>query len=108
MDSAAAVLFGKTRQAVLALLFDQPEQTYYLREMARRTGIAPGPLQHELSQLHKADLVIRLRDGNRVTYQANTAHPVFSDLQGLVSKTCGVPAQLIAALAPHATQITLN
>lgn len=105
MDSAAAVLFGKTRQAVLTLLFDQPGAAYYLREISRITGIAPGPLQHELTQLHKADLVVRLQDGNRVTYQANTAHPVFADLQGLVSKTCGVPAQLTAAFAPHAARI---
>lgn len=105
MDSAAAVLFGKTRQAVLALLFDQPGQTYYLREIARLTGIAPGPLQHELGQLHKADLLVREQDGNRVTYRANTAHPIFSDLQGLVSKTCGVPAQLSTALAPLAARI---
>lgn len=105
MDSAAAVLFGKTRQAVLALLFDQPGASYYLREMSRMCGIAPGPLQHELTQLHKADLVVRSQDGNRVTYQANTAHPAFSDLQGLVSKTCGVPAQLTAAFAPHVARI---
>jgi predicted nucleotidyltransferase len=105
VDAAATVLFGKTRQAVLALLFDQTGQTYYLREMARLTGIAPGPLQHELGQLHKADLVIREQDGNRVTYRANTAHPAFADLQGLVSKTCGVPAQLTAAFAPHAARI---
>lgn len=106
MDSTAAILFGKTRQAVLALLFDTPDQSYYLREMARRTGIAPGPLQHELGQLLKADLVIRAKDGNRVTYRANSAHPVFADLQGLVSKTCGLPAQLTTALAPHAPNIT--
>lgn len=105
MDSTAAVLFGKTRQAVLALLIDQPEKSYYLREMARYTGIAPGPLQQELAQLLKADLVIRQKDGNRVIYRANTAHPVFADLQGLVSKTCGVPAQLAAALAPHGARI---
>ena len=72
MDSAAAVLFGKTRQAVLALLFDQPGASYYLRAMSRMSGIAPGPLQHELTHLHTADLVVRSQDGNRVTYQANT------------------------------------
>lgn len=105
MDSAAAVLFGKTRQAVLTLLFDQLGAGYYLREISRLTGIAPGPLQQELTQLHKADLVIRQHDGNRVTYQANTAHPAFADLQGLISKTCGVSAQLAAVLSPHAGAI---
>lgn len=105
MEATAAILFGKARQAVLTLLFEAPGQTFYLREMSRLTGIAPGPLQHELSQLLKADLVVRTRDGNRVSYQVNTRHPVFGDLQSLVSKTCGLPAQLAAALQPVAARI---
>ena len=105
MEATAAVLFGKTRQAVLGLLFEQPEQAYYLRELARATGVSPGALQHELGQLQKADLVTRSQDGNRVVYRANTAHPVFADLQSIVRKTCGLPAQIKAALDPFAAQI---
>jgi len=105
MEATAAVLFGKARQAVLTLLLEQSGQTFYLREMSRLTGIGPGPLQHELGQLQKADLVVRSQDGNRVSYQANTAHPAFADLQSLVSKTCGLQTQLKAALQPQAAQI---
>lgn len=105
MESTAAVLFGKTRQAVLVILFEQPEKAYYLRELARQTGISSGALQHELAQLHKADLLVRNRDGNRVTYHANMAHPIFSELQSIISKTCGLPAQIKAALLPIAGHI---
>lgn len=108
MEATAAVLFGKTRQAVLALLFEQPEQAYYLRELARQTGVSPGALQHELGQLQKADLVERSQDGNRVIYRANMAHPVFAELQGIVRKTCGLPAQIKAALQPFAAQIRFS
>lgn len=105
MDTAANILFGKTRQSVLVLLFEQPESSFYLREISRVTGIGPGPLQQELSQLLKADLVLRANDGNRVTYRANTQHPIFSDLQAIVSKTCGLPYRLKAALAPASAHI---
>lgn len=105
MEAAASVLFGKTRQAALAILFDQPERAYYLRELARQAGISPGALQHELGQLQKADLIERSQDGNRVAYRANTAHPIFLELQSIVRKTCGLPAQIKAGLAPHAKQI---
>jgi predicted nucleotidyltransferase len=105
MDVTAAVLFGKARQAVLTLLLEQPARTFYLREMSRLTGIGPGALQHELGQLLQADLVLRAKDGNRVAYQANAAHPVFAELQSLVGKTCGLQVQLKAALQPHAAQI---
>lgn len=105
MDAAANTLFGKTRQAVLVLLFEQPETSFYLREISRVTGISPGPLQSELSQLHKADLVLRAKDGNRVTYQANAQHPIFNELQAIVGKTCGLPSLIKGALMTAAVDI---
>lgn len=106
MDNATAVLFGKTRQAVLARLFEQPDKPCYLRELSRHTGISTGALQQELMQLYKADLLLRTEDGNRVLYRANTAHPLFPELLSIVHKTCGLPAQIKAALHPIAGNIT--
>jgi len=106
MNNATAVLFGKTRQAVLAQLFEQPEKSWYLRELSRQTGISTGALQQELMQLHKADLLLRNEDGNRVLYRANTAHPIFPELLSIVRKTCGLPAQIKAALQPVAGKVT--
>lgn len=105
MDTAANTLFGKTRQAVLTLLFEQPTEHFYLREIAKITNISSGALQKELGQLHGADLVIRAEDGNRVTYQANTQHPIFGELQSIIAKTCGLPEQLKTALTPLAIGI---
>ena len=105
MDATASILFGKTRRAVLALLFEHPERRFFLRELARLTKISPGSLQRELGRLCQADLVERAKDGNRVTYWANAAHPVFVDLQAIIHKTCGIPSQLKEALAPLDGQI---
>lgn len=105
MDSAANTLFGKTRQAVLVLLFEQPNAAFYLREISRLTGLSPGQLQTELTQLTDADLVLRTMDGNRISYQANRQHPVFGELQALVGKTCGLPSRIRTALEPAAKEI---
>ena len=105
MDRVASTLFGKTRQAVLAHLFDRPDRAWYLRELARQTGISPGALQHEFAQLVDADLVSRAADGNRVRYRANTLHPIFDDLQSIVRKTCGPAARIKAALSAQADLI---
>lgn len=105
MDATASVLFGKTRQAVLSILFDQPARSRYLRELERQTGISSGALQHELVQLLRADLLIREQDGNRVTYRANTRHPIYEELRAIVQKTCGLPAQVKSALEASAAKI---
>ena len=40
-----------------------------------------------------------------MAYRANTTHPIFLELQSIVRKTCGLPAQIKAGLTPHAEQI---
>lgn len=99
-DTAASILFGKTRQGLLALLFSHPERDFYLRELARLTGISAGTVQHELGNLLRADLVTRAKSGNRIHYRANQIHPIFSDLRAIVEKTSGMPDLLRQALAP--------
>jgi uncharacterized protein len=105
MDATAAILFGKTRQAVLTLLLGQPDRRFYLRQLARITGISPGALRQELGKLSQADLLDQAPDGKRITYRANTAHPVFAEPQAIVHKTCGLPDLLREALAPEAARI---
>jgi predicted nucleotidyltransferase len=98
MDPAASVLFGKTRQAVLSALFERGADGIYVRELERQTGISTGALHHELRQLMQADLVEKTKDGNRVVYRINDSHPIYTELRGIIEKTCGVPAQVRAAL----------
>ena len=59
-----------------------------------------------MGRLGRAEIIKRARDGNRVTYRANTSHPVFEDLQSIVHKTCGIPSLIKAALAPFLKKIT--
>lgn len=107
MERIAATLFGKTRRAVLARLFLEPQREYRLRELARLAGISAGPVQQELKQLVAADLVLRRESGAQVTYRANTASPVFDELRALVEKTSGIEQLLRRALKPAARRIRL-
>ena len=106
-DATASLLFGKTRQAVLALLYTHPERDFYLRELFRLTGISAGALQHELNALARADLITRTKSGSRVNYRANQLHPIFPDLRAIVEKTSGAAELLRTALAPMADDISL-
>lgn len=105
--TVADALFGKTRQAVLGLLYGNPDRSYYLREIERLTAAGVGPTQRELSLLARAGLVTRRRVGNQVHYRANSASPVFPEVRSLVLKTVGAAVVLRQALEPLSPKIQL-
>jgi predicted nucleotidyltransferase len=93
-------LFPKARAEILRLLFDDPTRELHLRDAARLAGLTPAALQREASALARQELLSVRRDGNRVYYRANTAHPLFPDLRGIVIKTTGIASELRHALHP--------
>ena len=86
----SSLLFGKTRRAILSLLFGHPDESYYLRQIARRIGFGLGPVQRELKQLTEAGIIQRRESGHQVYFQANQASPVFQELKSLITKTVGI------------------
>ena len=107
-DRIAETLFGKARRRILGLLYGQPEQTFYLRQIARLTGLSPGAVQYELAALTGAGLVTREEIGNQVHFQANPDCLVFDELRRLMEKTTGLADHVRAALAPLAEEGKLS
>jgi len=94
------IITGKTRGAILALLFGRPDESFYLRQVVRASGRGLGPVQRELKLLTEAGLIRRTRSGRQVYFQANPESPVFPELKSLIAKTVGVGDALRRALAP--------
>jgi hypothetical protein len=94
------VLFTKTQQRVLGLLYGQPAQSYYLNELVRLAGIGKGTVRRELEKLCAVGLITVRKQGNQNHYQANPANPVFTELKGIVDKTFGVVGVLKTVLQP--------
>jgi DNA-binding transcriptional ArsR family regulator len=103
----ASVLFGKTKKAILALLFMHPEESFYLRQIVRNLGLGQGAVQRELSNLNEARLIVREVKGNQVYYQANRKSPIFKELKSLMVKTAGVAEVLKGALSELREKINL-
>lgn len=103
-DRVAEALFGKTKRGLLALLFGQPNKSFYLRQILRETGLGSGAVQRELAQLAGADLIRRTEEGSQVHFQANADSPVYSELCSLLTKTAGMADSLRAVLLPFAHQ----
>ena len=88
--STPDALFGKARQAVLGLLFGQPDRAFYTREIIGAAKVGASQVQRELDRLTRAGLLTRETIGNQVHYRVNTSAPVYPDLLGLVTKSFGV------------------
>jgi len=91
-------LFGDTRRAVLALLYGNPGNAYYLRQITRIVDCGQGAVHRELQNLAAAGILRRTRSGREVYYQADPGCPVFEELKGLVRKTAGLAEILRSAL----------
>jgi predicted nucleotidyltransferase len=92
---------------VLRVLYGHVDDSFYLRQLARRTDITLGAVQRELRQLVKAGLVTRKTVGHQTFYNANKASPVFEEMRSLVAKTVGVHDVLVEALRPLEAKISL-
>jgi predicted nucleotidyltransferase len=105
ISKLGSTLFGKTRRAVLSLLYSHPDESFYLRQIARVTGAGMGSLQRELKQLSEAGIIQRSEIGRQAFFKANSDSPVFSELRNLIIKTFGVADVLRAALSPLSDKI---
>lgn len=101
----ADALFPRVRQRVLALLYGNPERSFFGNEVVALAQSGTGAVQRELASLASAGLLTVTTQGNQKHYKANTAAPVFEELRGLVLKTSGLVDVLRTALAPLASQI---
>ena len=94
----AEALFSRTQEAVLGLVFSQPERRFYLGEIVRQAQKGTGAVYRELGRLASAGLVTVLNVGGKKLYQANRASPVFDELVGLIAKLSGeAPAPAVRA-----------
>jgi predicted nucleotidyltransferase len=96
--SPGDALFTTTQQRILALLFGQPERSYYVNELIRLAAAGTGAVQRELARLVESGLVTMRAIGNQKHFQANPDSPIYGDLCSLTSKTFGIAEPLRAAL----------
>ena len=106
-ENPVEVLFGVYQRRILGLLLLHPDESFYVREIARLAGVPAGSAHRELKRLGEAGLLVREAVGNQVRYRANRENPIFPELAGIFRKTEGLADVLRAALASCASKIDL-
>lgn len=100
-------LFSKVRQRVLALFYNHPESDFHTNEIIRLTESGTGAVQRELATLTASGIILVKTVGNQKRYTVNQSAPIYSELQGIVTKTFGLGDRLRQALQPIASSIDI-
>lgn len=98
MGIFADVLFTKTQQRVLAVLYGQPNRSFYASEIIALAACGSGAVQRELASLEESGLVHSWRAGNQKHYQVDRDAAIFEELHSIVVKTFGAGDLIRAAL----------
>ena len=98
-------LFGKTRQALLSLLYTHADEAHLQETLIHLAALGRGTVQRELDFLTRAGIVRRTVRGRQVYFQADPDCPIFPELRGLIVKTAGVADILRSALNQLADRI---
>lgn len=78
--SLNAVLTSKTRCKLICLIFGNPHELFYVRQLVRLSGEEINSVRRELNNLQKINLLLSERRGNRLYYSANPRHHLFNSL----------------------------
>lgn len=80
-------LFGsKTRAKLLKLFFENPEKSFYVREMTRVIDEQINSVRRELLNLENIGIIKNETFDNKIYYSANAKHPFTRPLNEIFSK----------------------
>ena len=85
------ILFPRVRAELLRLLFAEPQQHRYVRELTNMSGLALHTIQDELRKFNALGLIVTWSNGYHRFYRANQDHPLFESLLHIVRASAKLP-----------------
>src|SRR5690554_5951405 len=84
------LITSKTRLRLLVKFFVNEANRAHMRGLAGEFNESTNAIRKELNNLSEAGYLEKKAVGKRIDYRANTAHPLFGSLQGIVRKYLGL------------------
>jgi hypothetical protein len=97
-DTLRSLFSSAIRADVLALLLNNPDERFYVREIATLLRKNPSGVKRELDNLEKMGILTSKRVANLKYFQADKKSPFFAELKSIIAKSLGVPGALKALL----------
>jgi hypothetical protein len=81
---------SKTRLKLILKFFLNPSSSAYLKELAKEFGESSNAVRLELNRFENAELLESETRGNKKLFRANVKHPLYRDINSIISKTIGI------------------
>ncbi|WP_215224728.1 helix-turn-helix domain-containing protein [Echinicola shivajiensis] len=85
-----SLITSKTRLRLLVKFFINADNHSHLRGLAEEFGESTNAIRKELNNLSEAGYLQKESEKNRISYSANTQHPLFGSLQDIIRKYLGL------------------
>ena len=81
---------SEIRKRIILLLLYNPEESFYINQIARIVKTSTGNVQRELKRLEENSLLSKEKKGNSLYFRINSTSPLFNDFKNIVDKTIGL------------------
>lgn len=89
-----ALKFTKNQTLILGIFFNDPQKSYYLRQLGRIIHKEPGVFQQDINKLVENGLLLSEYQANSRFFKLNKNHPLHSELKSIFFKTVGAEGKL--------------
>jgi len=86
--------FTKNQILILEIFFNDPEKSYYLRELARMIGKQPGVFQRDIKRLAEDGILVSEYKANSLFFKLNKNHHLYKEYKSIFFKTLGARGKL--------------
>jgi predicted nucleotidyltransferase len=98
MANIRTLISSKIRIELLRILALNPESSFNINELSRRTGFSLRGVDKELKRLLSGGILRRQVAGNQHLYQLDPRCPINKEIKGIIIKTVGIAGVIKRAL----------
>lgn len=98
MTDLRTLISSKIRIELLKILALNPESTFNINELSRRTGFSLRGVEKELKNLLTGGILRREVSGNQHLYQLDQLCPIYQEIKAIITKTVGLTELVKQAL----------
>lgn len=106
-DTLKSLFSSAIRADVLALLLNNADERFYVREISTLLRKNPSGVKRELDNLEKMGILVSKKVANLKYFQADKKSPFFSELKSIIAKSLGVTGALKALLKTTGVKIAV-